>query len=155
MTTAYIATGTVEKEAVEVVIEKTVVKHNGEDKTFVVSETEVEILSIAEQGPPGAPGPAGEDGQQGPAGIQVVGAVDSAASLPGSANPGELWVTRNDGHGHVWNGVNWVDIGTIRGPAGKPGQIRFTGTGPPGVIMGAEPSDTYLDTASGNIYTLS
>lgn len=155
MTTAYIATGTVEKEAVEVVVEKTIVKHNGDDKTFVVKDTEVEIIAISEQGPPGAPGPAGSDGQQGPPGIHVVGAVDSATNLPATGSPGDLWVTRDDGHGHVWNGINWVDVGTIRGPAGKPGQIRFTGTGPPGVILGAEPGDTYLDTATGNIYTLS
>ena len=108
-----------------------------------------------EQGPPGAPGPAGNDGQQGPPGMHVVGAVESASSLPSTANPGDLWVARDTGHGYVWNGDDWVDIGTSRGPAGKPGQIRFTGTGPPGVIMGAEPGDAYLDTASGNIYTLS
>lgn len=155
MTTAYIATGTVEKEAVEVVVEKTIVKHNGEDKTFVVTDKEFEVISAAEQGPPGAPGPAGEDGQQGPPGMNVVGAVDSASNLPATGNTGDLLVTRDDGHGHVWNGVNWVDIGTIRGPAGKPGQIRFTGMGAPGVILGAEPGDTYLDTATGNIYTLS
>lgn len=155
MTTSYIATGTVKKEAIEVIVENTVTKHNGEDKTFVVAEKEIEIISAAEQGPPGAPGPAGNDGQQGPPGMHVVGAVESASSLPSTANPGDLWVARDNGQGYVWNGDNWVDIGNIRGPAGKPGQIRFTGNGAPGVILGAEPGDTYLDTSTGNIYTLS
>lgn len=155
MTTSYIATGTVEKEAIEVVVEKTIVKHNGEDKTFVVTDKEFQVISAAEQGPPGAPGPAGADGQQGPPGIKPVGAVATVADLPATANDSDLWVTRDDGHGHVWNSGAWVDIGNIRGPAGKPGQIRFTGMGAPGVILGAEPGDTYLDTATGNIYTLS
>lgn len=42
-----------------------------------------------------------------------------------------------------------------QGPSGgKPGQIRFTGNGPPGVIIGAEPQDTYLDVDTGVIYRL-
>lgn len=48
-----------------------------------------------------------------------------------------------------------------RGPRGlsgegttSSGQPRFTGTGPPGVIIGAEPGDEYLDKSNGDIYTL-
>lgn len=46
--------------------------------------------------------------------------------------------------------------GTVgpQGPAGADGQIRFTGTGPPGVIIGAQPNDTYLDVSTGVIYKL-
>lgn len=41
------------------------------------------------------------------------------------------------------------------GPSGgAPGQPRFTGTGPPGLILGAEPMDEYLDISSGDIYRL-
>ena len=40
------------------------------------------------------------------------------------------------------------------GPPGKDGQIRFTGIGPPGVIVGAEPQDTYTDLATGDVYKL-
>lgn len=40
------------------------------------------------------------------------------------------------------------------GPPGKDGQIRFTGNGPPGTIVGAEPGDTYMDIISGDIYKL-
>lgn len=40
------------------------------------------------------------------------------------------------------------------GPPGKDGQIRFTGHGPPGVIIGAEPDDTYMDLDTGDIYKL-
>ena len=40
------------------------------------------------------------------------------------------------------------------GPRGKDGQIRFTGFGPPNVIVGAEPGDTYMDLATGDIFKL-
>ena len=41
------------------------------------------------------------------------------------------------------------------GPAGADGQIRYTGIGPPPiVIVGASPGDTYLDLLSGDIYKL-
>ena len=41
------------------------------------------------------------------------------------------------------------------GPPGKDGQIRFTGTGPPPVvIVGASPGDTYLDIVSGDVFKL-
>ena len=37
---------------------------------------------------------------------------------------------------------------------GRDGQMRFTGHGPPGVIVGAQPLDTYLDLDTGDIYKL-
>lgn len=40
------------------------------------------------------------------------------------------------------------------GPPGKDGQIRFTGNGPPGTIVGAEPGDTYMDLLTGDIFKL-
>lgn len=40
------------------------------------------------------------------------------------------------------------------GPPGRDGQIRFTGHGPPGVIVGAQPEDTYVDLLTGDIYKL-
>ncbi|CAM5594035.1 hypothetical protein [Rhodanobacter lindaniclasticus] len=48
----------------------------------------------------------------------------------------------------------WANAGTFRGPDGAPGQIRFTGIGAPGTIVGASPGDTYLDTITGTIYQL-
>ncbi|MBE2259276.1 MAG: hypothetical protein IAE88_10495 [Rhodobacteraceae bacterium] len=41
-----------------------------------------------------------------------------------------------------------------QGPPGKPGQIRFTGNGSPGVIVGSTPGDQYLDRNTGDIYEL-
>ena len=40
------------------------------------------------------------------------------------------------------------------GPPGKDGQIRFTGMGPPGTIVGSSPGDTYMDLATGDVYKL-
>lgn len=42
----------------------------------------------------------------------------------------------------------------VPGPPGKDGQIRFTGEGPPGVLVGAEPGDTYMDLTTGDVYKL-
>lgn len=120
------------------------------------SERAVEIITEGLQGPPGPVGERGAEGPPGASGLYVTGAVSEAASLPASAGVGEVWVTRDDGHGHAWNGSAWVDIGpvAIQGPAGKDGQIRYTGTGEPGLIVGAEPGDTYLDVLTGTIYKL-
>jgi hypothetical protein len=41
------------------------------------------------------------------------------------------------------------------GTAGARGAFWYTGTGAPGTIAGSLPGDQYLDTATGNIYTLS
>lgn len=117
------------------------------------------VLAPGEQGPPGPTGGQGADGPPGEPGLRVTGAVENVALLPPSANPGETWVTRSDGRGHAWNGVEWLDIGPIafQGPAGLPGkdgQIRYTGHGTPSVIVGAEPGDTYLDLLTGVIYKL-
>lgn len=42
----------------------------------------------------------------------------------------------------------------LRGPQGKTGSIQWHGQGPPGVIVGAEPNDLYLDESTGLIYKL-
>lgn len=104
-------------------------------------------------------GPQGTPGPQGSGGLLVAGAVPTASSLPATAVIGELWITKDDGHGHAWTAAGWVDVGqaAIQGPPGadgKDGQIRYTGHGAPTLIVGSEPGDTYLDTLTGVIYTL-
>ena len=127
---------------------------------LIVERERTEVVTTAEQGPPGPAGPAGANGPPGEPGLRVTGAVATADQLPDSANSGEVFVTRDDGNGYAWNGAAWVHIGpiAIQGPAGakgKDGQIRYTGHGAPGVILGAEPGDTYLDLLTGEIYKLS
>ena len=60
---------------------------------------------------------------------------------------------------YVWDedGSMWNNAGPFRGTTGadgKSGQIRFTGQGDPSTIIGSEPLDTYLDTLTGDIWTL-
>ena len=99
-------------------------------------------------------GPAGADGE----GISIVGVLASSAALPAAGAPGDSYLVA--GELWVWatGQAAFVNAGSIVGPAGPPGhpgQIRFTGNGsPPQLIVGAEPGDTYLDTSTGNIYTV-
>lgn len=51
--------------------------------------------------------------------------------------------------------VKQSDIGDLKGADGKDGQIRFTGHGAPGTIVGANPGDTYMNLDNGDIYKLS
>lgn len=45
--------------------------------------------------------------------------------------------------------------GPSGGRDGRDGQIRFTGIGPPPLfIPGSQPDDTYMDTATGDVYKL-
>jgi hypothetical protein len=76
-------------------------------------------------GPQGIPGPEGPQGEQGPAGVgvQIIGSVQSSAELDSNygGSVGDMIISQNDGHGHVWNGSNWDDVGQIQGPAGVQG----------------------------------
>ncbi len=92
------------------------------------------------QGATGSQGPQGNTGQQGPAGagVQIIGSVASAANLNPTYNGsvGDMFITQNDGHGQVWNGASWDDVGQIQGPAGPAGPQGIVGpqgnTGPVG-----------------------
>jgi hypothetical protein len=91
-------------------------------------------------GPPGAdstvPGPTGPEGPTGPqgGGIQIVGSVpDAPTGLPPTGAPGDVWISADDGHGWMWDGTQWVDIGPVQGPPGETGPSGPPGeTGPPG-----------------------
>lgn len=50
-------------------------------------------------------------------------------------------------------GIGSGDPGEV-GPPGPPGQPRWTGEGSPGVIVGSQPGDVYLDLLTGDLYTL-
>ncbi len=87
-----------------------------------------------EQGPIGPPGPQGPQGIPGingtdGAGVTIVGSVDEAGDLNPAygGDVGDMFITSDDGHGHVWNGTDWDDVGQIQGPTGPAGP-----TGPQG-----------------------
>ncbi len=71
-------------------------------------------------GPQGVPGPEGPKGDQG-TGINVVGSVADVSELPTMGSIGDLYISQDDGHGHVWNGTGFDDIGEIKGPKGDAG----------------------------------
>jgi len=81
------------------------------------------------QGPQGVQGLQGEVGPQGPkgdkgeagAGVTIKGSVATVSQLPSSASLGDMYITQNDGHGHVWNGSGFDDVGEIKGPQGEQG----------------------------------
>lgn len=115
-------------------------------------------------------GAAGADGKS----VSIQGSVAAQANLPtglGAADAGKGYITANDGHLWVWSGTAFTDVGTVRGPqgpegprgldgaAGARGTRWFTGSGAPNeaalLAQGAAVGDLYLDTATGNVYTLS
>lgn len=113
----------------------------------------------------GGKGARGSEGAQGPSGEMLVlsGAADTYALLPVTLTDydyGQIWMTNDTGKIYFWDGSQFppeADGPAIRGPSGPdgtPGQIRFTGLGDPGTIIGASPNDTYLDTQTGNVWTL-
>lgn len=53
----------------------------------------------------------------------IKGSVAAAANLDPvyGGLDGDMFITLNDGHGHVWNGVNWTDVGQIKGDKGDTG----------------------------------
>lgn len=123
--------------------------------TIVVRSTERVVVpqlarapvEVESRGPQGRPG----------VGIELRGTYPDEASLI-AAHPagvvGETYAVAGDLY--VWSADDgaWINAGPFQGPPGAPGQIRYTGHGAPGVIVGAEPGDTYADLDSGTVYKL-
>lgn len=78
-------------------------------------------------GPEGPEGPQGTQGAQGPSGpqgspgtgINLLGSLPSIGDLPPSANPGDAYIVGGDFW--VWEGGQWINAGSIVGPAGPQG----------------------------------
>lgn len=90
------------------------------------------------QGEPGADGADGVDGADGADGTSVAlkGSVPTVGDLPGGATQGDLYIVLADGHGYVWSGASWDDVGPIQGPEGPEGP-----EGPPGTTTWAGITD--------------
>ena len=81
-------------------------------------------------GPVGPAGPTGANGVAGPAGpagkdgtgVTIKGTVATSAALPTTGNTaGDMWLAADTGHGHVWSGTAFTDVGQIQGPKGDKG----------------------------------
>ncbi len=46
-----------------------------------------------------------------------------------------MFITQDDGHGHVWNGIDWDDVGQIQGPKGDTGDAGADGDAAPDVLI--------------------
>ncbi len=76
--------------------------------------------SKGDKGDRGDQGIRGEKGNDG-AGVTIIGSVVNSSGLPNTANLGDMYISQNDGHGHVWNGNSFDDVGQIKGPIGDQG----------------------------------
>ncbi len=103
---------------------------------------------IGEQGVQGIQGPQGTQGTQGIQGllgfqgvqgaaiqgtqgiggtsINILGSVNTFLDLPGYPNTytgviGDSYITNDNGELWTWNGSNWINAGTVRGPQGLQG----------------------------------
>lgn len=90
------------------------------------------------QGPTGVQGftgPTGPKGDQG-TGINILGELNDPSELPPTGNPGDAYLIAGDLW--VWDDVNsdWINVGSIQGPAGATGPMGPSGpqgaTGPGG-----------------------
>jgi hypothetical protein len=75
-----------------------------------------------EQGIQGVAGPKGDKGDAG-SGVKIVGSIPEASALPlpYAGLIGDMYITQNDGNGHVWSGTVWTNVGQIKGPKGDQG----------------------------------
>lgn len=75
---------------------------------------------------------------RGPAGhINPRGYVDRVSDLPSASNQrGDLFLVGNNFY--IWAGNRWVDMGSVRGPAGRDGSTWINLNRDPGVIDGQE-----------------
>lgn len=104
--------------------------HN--DTNGALMDLAVQVVELKRlPGPPGLQGPKGAPGPPGPAG------VDGRPGNVGPAGP-----------------VGPAGLTGPQGVSGISGGQRFFGDGPPGVVVGAQPGDEYVDRLTGNIYQL-
>ncbi|HMS29690.1 MAG TPA: hypothetical protein PKD32_07555 [Saprospiraceae bacterium] len=78
-----------------------------------------------DRGDKGDQGDKGEKGEKGDAGtgVRIVGSVPNSSNLPlpYSGQIGDMYISQDNGHGHFWNGMAWIDVGEIKGPKGDSG----------------------------------
>src|SRR6187402_939842 len=67
--------------------------------------------------------------------VNVSGSVPDSGQLPGTGEPGDAYISADDGHLWIWDDVNgiWVDVGAVQGPPGQTGPVGPIGpVGPQG-----------------------
>ena len=99
-------------------------------------------LVKGDAGPVGPQGPAGKDGS----GVTIKGTVDGGTWPPaGPHAAGDMWLIGDPvptgapagaitGHGMVYDGATWKDVGPIQGPAGPAGAVGPIGPAGPSAV---------------------
>jgi len=70
--------------------------------------------------------------------VNVSGSVPGEGDLPATGEPGDAFISTDDGHLWIWDDINgiWVDVGAVQGPPGMTGPVGPQGEqgiqGPPG-----------------------
>ena len=88
-----------------------------------------------DQGEVGPQGPAGKDGKS----VSIEGSVPAIADLANltGVEVGKGYIVEEDGHLHVFNGTEFVDVGNVQGPQGPAGEKGEKGdqgeVGPQGI----------------------
>jgi hypothetical protein len=77
--------------------------------------------------------------------VTIKGTVATSAALPTTGNTaGDMWLAADTGHGHVWSGTAFTDVGQIQGPKGDKGDQGIQGIqgiqGPKGLDGPAGPA---------------
>ncbi|MBK8735324.1 MAG: collagen-like protein [Saprospiraceae bacterium] len=84
------------------------------------------------QGAQGVQGEKGDKGDKGDAGtgVKIVGSLADPSALPNpySGQIGDVYIIQSNGHGYMWTGSSWLDVGEIRGPKGDKGDTGNTGS---------------------------
>ena len=99
--------------------------HAPEHTTLVEAIAPPYILVEVEElgGPPGPPGEKGEQGEAG-TGFKILGTIPSHEYLPIDPSLNDAWITEDTDHMWVWNGEEWIDMGSTTGPQGVSTIIR-------------------------------
>jgi plastocyanin len=97
-------------------------------------------------GAEGPAGPAGADGEAGPAGqdgtgISILGSLDGVEDLPATGNIGDAYLISSNLY--VWDSINedWVNAGSVQGPAGADGANGADGADGANGADGADGAD--------------
>ena len=104
-------------------------KYTKSNNTWQLSQLQPEYGIVGPTGPQGPKGDQGDDAQ-----LNIGGIVPKSSDLPIPGNLNQIWITEDTGHGWIWNGTSWIDIGSVlMGPAGETGPTGPTGpVGPQG-----------------------
>jgi len=103
--------------------------YNKHDKVLYTKDKYLNILKIATGG--SGNGVNGKDGKDGRDGVSFnIQGTDTYANIIAKPNPkkGDMWIASDrSGHGIVYNGIRWTDVGQITGDKGDKGDQGITG----------------------------